>query len=62
MGAHGIVGVRFIEHTQEREYERNDRAQRDLIVTVHVLGTGITDGHAALAPPEPLTIMPLRGR
>ena len=62
MGAHGIVGVRFTEQTQEREYERNDRSQRDLIVTVHVLGTGITDGHAALAPPEPLTIMPLRGR
>jgi len=62
MGAHGIVGVRFAEETKEREYERNDRSQRDLIITVHVLGTGITDGHAALSDTEPLTIMPLRGR
>jgi uncharacterized protein YbjQ (UPF0145 family) len=62
LGAHGIVGVRFEEAVQEREYERNNTTQRDLVVTVHVLGTAITDGHAPLGRADPMTILPLRGR
>jgi uncharacterized protein YbjQ (UPF0145 family) len=61
LGANGIVGVRFEQAVQEREYERNNRTQRDLIVTVHVLGTAITDGHAPLQRSDPLTILPLGG-
>jgi uncharacterized protein YbjQ (UPF0145 family) len=63
LGAHGIVGVQFAEHVREREYDVNDSRQTDLIATVHVLGTAITEGHPALsAPTEPMTILPLRGR
>jgi uncharacterized protein YbjQ (UPF0145 family) len=63
LGAHGIVGVRFDEQVREREYDVNDRRQTDLIVTVHVLGTAITEGHPELqSPMQPMTTLPLGGR
>ena len=60
LGAHGIVGVQIDEHTREREYEdANDNRHVDLIVTIHLLGTAITEGHRALGAPAVTTVMPL---
>jgi uncharacterized protein YbjQ (UPF0145 family) len=42
LGADGIVGVNLDVDVHVREYERNDVKYEDLIVTVHVIGTGIT--------------------
>ncbi|MCW3040060.1 MAG: hypothetical protein JWM31_1965 [Solirubrobacterales bacterium] len=41
MGAHGLVGVQIDHKVEIREYEQNDTSREDLIVTMHVLGTGI---------------------
>jgi uncharacterized protein YbjQ (UPF0145 family) len=43
LGAHGVVGLR-LEHEQHH-YERNENT-RDLIVTVHALGTAIVEATA----------------
>jgi uncharacterized protein YbjQ (UPF0145 family) len=40
-GAEGIVGVSLDVDVGVREFERNDVTHKDLIVTVHVIGTGI---------------------
>jgi uncharacterized protein YbjQ (UPF0145 family) len=42
LGAEGIIGVRYDHHIHEREADRYGK-RRDLIVTVHVLGTGIAE-------------------
>jgi uncharacterized protein YbjQ (UPF0145 family) len=61
MGAHGIVGVTLDQHIAEREYEdRADNRHHDLIVYIHLLGTGITEGHARVRRPALTTVLPLR--
>ena len=61
LGAHGIVGVTVDEDTREREYEdANDNRHVDLIVTIHLLGTAITEGHEPLRAAPVTTVMPLR--
>jgi uncharacterized protein YbjQ (UPF0145 family) len=41
LGADGIVGVDLDVNVEIREYDSNDVKYKDLIVTVHVVGTGI---------------------
>jgi uncharacterized protein YbjQ (UPF0145 family) len=56
--ADGIVGVSFEQSIQEREYEVAGRGpQHDLIVSIHLLGTAITEGHTPLAMPHVSTVM-----
>ncbi|UTI64015.1 heavy metal-binding domain-containing protein [Paraconexibacter antarcticus] len=52
LGAHGLVGVQVDDKVEIREYERNDTKYEDLIVTFHVIGTGIYQ-HAAHRPLQP---------
>lgn len=59
--ATGVIGVSFGQHIREREYEdQQDNRHHDLIVTIHVLGTAITEGHPKLSRPPVMTILPLR--
>jgi uncharacterized protein YbjQ (UPF0145 family) len=61
LGADGVIGVQFAEHIGEREYDdANENKHHDLIVTIHVLGTAITEGHPRVARPPITTILPLR--
>jgi uncharacterized protein YbjQ (UPF0145 family) len=57
--AHGVVGVR-IERTQ-REYDReiNNTTYKDLIITMHVLGTAIVEVEGAPPPPAKFIALPL---
>ena len=59
--ADGVIGVSFDQDIREREYEdQQDNRHHDLIVTIHVLGTAITEGHPRLERPPVTTILPLR--
>jgi uncharacterized protein YbjQ (UPF0145 family) len=59
-GADGIVGVTVAQHLEEAEWEDSgDRSRLDLVVTLHLLGTAITQGHEPLSRTDPLTIIPL---
>jgi uncharacterized protein YbjQ (UPF0145 family) len=61
LGAHGIVGVRMTQDLTQMEWEdRSDSRRSDLVVSLHLLGTAITEGHAPLGSAGPLTILPLR--
>ncbi len=60
LSAHGIVGVSFQQHIRAQEYDAGGTPHRDLIVTIHVLGTAITEGHPPLPRAELRTVMPLR--
>jgi uncharacterized protein YbjQ (UPF0145 family) len=42
LGADGVVGVDLDVDVEVREWEQNDTKYEDLVVTVHVLGTAIT--------------------
>jgi uncharacterized protein YbjQ (UPF0145 family) len=55
-GAHGLVGVQLDHTVRVREVESNNSKREDLIVTFHVLGTGIYQ-HAEHRPLEPQTIV-----
>jgi uncharacterized protein YbjQ (UPF0145 family) len=57
--AHGVVGV-AIERSQ-REYDReiNNTTYKDLIITMHVLGTAIVEVEGAPAPPAKFIALPL---
>lgn len=60
LGAHGIVGVSIDQHMREREYDdANENSHHDLVVFIHLLGTGITEGHAPLRPPQVTTVIRL---
>jgi uncharacterized protein YbjQ (UPF0145 family) len=61
MGAHGIVGVTLDQHMAEREYDdRADNRHHDIIVYIHLLGTGITEGHPCVRRPALTIVLPLR--
>lgn len=61
LAADGIVGVTIEQHLEENEWEDgSDNKHVDLLVTLHLLGTAITQGHPPLKPPAPLTVIPLR--
>jgi uncharacterized protein YbjQ (UPF0145 family) len=60
LGADGIVGVTIAQDLTHHEWEDgSDRNHFDLVVTLHLLGTAITQGHEPLSARNPLTIIPL---
>jgi uncharacterized protein YbjQ (UPF0145 family) len=60
VGAHGIVGVTVAQDLEQHEWEDSgDRRRFDLVISLHLLGTAITEGHAPLGRTDPLTIIPL---
>jgi uncharacterized protein YbjQ (UPF0145 family) len=61
LGAHGVVGVTFSQHLHEHEWEDSgDNKRHDLLITMHMIGTAITQDHEPIRPTNPLTIVPLR--
>lgn len=56
LGAHGLVGMQVDHHVKVREVEQNNTTREDLIVTFHVLGTGIFQ-HAEHRPLAPETVV-----
>jgi uncharacterized protein YbjQ (UPF0145 family) len=58
LGAEGIIGVRYEQQIQEREADRYGK-RRDLIVTVHVLGTAIAEIRLPEEPPPIFISLPL---
>jgi uncharacterized protein YbjQ (UPF0145 family) len=44
-GAAGMVGVSIVHSVEERDVEMGGTHRRDLIVTMHVLGTSIAERH-----------------
>jgi uncharacterized protein YbjQ (UPF0145 family) len=51
-GAEGLVGVSLTYGVEEREVDQGGGARTDLVVTMHVLGTGIAeDAHTNDRPP-----------
>jgi uncharacterized protein YbjQ (UPF0145 family) len=52
LGAHGLVGVQIDNRIEVREVEQNNTSREDLIVTFHVLGTGIYQ-HGSHRPLDP---------
>jgi uncharacterized protein YbjQ (UPF0145 family) len=43
LGAHGVVGVQLQHDEEERETDRGGMSYRDLVITMHVLGTAIAE-------------------
>lgn len=56
LGATGLVGVSVDQHVAVREVEQNNRSRKDLIVTFHVIGTGIVQ-HGEHRPLDPNLIV-----
>lgn len=56
LGANGLVGVQVVHNVRIREVEQNNQSREDLIVTFHVLGTGIYQ-HGDHRPLNPDTIV-----
>jgi hypothetical protein len=53
--------VSFAQHLHEHEWEDSgDNPRHDLLITMHLIGTAITEGHPPTGPADPLTIIPLR--
>lgn len=52
LGAQGLVGVQIDNRIEIREVEQNNTSREDLIVTFHVVGTGIYQ-HAGHRPLDP---------
>lgn len=51
LGAHGIVGVQIEQELHPYEYDTGGgRVQHDLVITLHLLGTAITEGHPSRHP------------
>ncbi|MDX6452372.1 MAG: hypothetical protein QOH16_2421 [Gaiellaceae bacterium] len=59
LGAHGIVGVRMEHDEHERETDRGGTKFRDLVVTMHVLGTAIVELAGREDPPPVYTALRL---
>jgi uncharacterized protein YbjQ (UPF0145 family) len=59
LGADGIIGVRYDQHVHEHEADRYNTKRRDLIVTVHVLGTAIVEIRRDDEPPPVYFAQPL---
>jgi uncharacterized protein YbjQ (UPF0145 family) len=57
--AHGVVGVRIDRSQQERDREINNTAYKDLLISMHVLGTAIVEVEGAPAPPAKFLALPL---
>jgi uncharacterized protein YbjQ (UPF0145 family) len=55
LSAHGVVGVQFDQHHDEREVDQNG-ARTDLIVSIHVLGTAIVELAADELPPTYIAV------
>jgi uncharacterized protein YbjQ (UPF0145 family) len=62
LGAHGIVGVSIRQEMAPYEYDAGGRQQRDLIVTLHLLGTAITEGHEPVRPVRVAPVIPVSAR
>ncbi|HWD10049.1 MAG TPA: heavy metal-binding domain-containing protein [Actinomycetota bacterium] len=57
LGAHGIIGVKLSQNIAAREVDQGGAGKRvDLIITLHVIGTGIVEAPGASGPrPLPVT-------
>jgi uncharacterized protein YbjQ (UPF0145 family) len=59
LGAHGLVGVTIDHHEDERESDRGGTKYRDLVITMHVLGTAIVEVDAPTDDPPVFIALPL---
>ncbi|HLI56785.1 MAG TPA: heavy metal-binding domain-containing protein, partial [Actinomycetota bacterium] len=50
LGAHGIIGVKLSQNIATREIDQGGGKRLDLIITLHVLGTGIVEGPGGSLP------------
>lgn len=57
--AHGVVGVDIDRSMRDYEREVNNVTYRDLIITMHVLGTAIVEQQDGPPPPEKFLALPL---
>jgi uncharacterized protein YbjQ (UPF0145 family) len=57
--AHGVVGVRIERTQREHDREINNTTYKDLIITMHVLGTAIVEVEGAPPPPAKFIALPL---
>ena len=59
LGAHALVGVQFEHDEHEHEADRYGSTYRDLVVTMHVLGTAIVELARPEEPPPVYIALPL---
>ena len=59
LGAHGLVGVTIDHHEDEREADRGGMRYRDLVITMHVLGTAIAEVNLPREDPPIYLALPL---
>jgi uncharacterized protein YbjQ (UPF0145 family) len=57
--AHGVVGVKIERTQREHDREINNTTYKDLIITMHVLGTAIVEVEGAPPPPAKFIALPL---
>lgn len=57
--AHGVVGVEIDRSMRDYEREVNNTTYRDLIITMHILGTAIIEQADGPPPPEKYIALPL---
>lgn len=57
--AHGVVGVDVDRSMRDYEREVNNTTYRDLIITMHILGTAIVEAQDGPPPPEKFIALPL---
>jgi uncharacterized protein YbjQ (UPF0145 family) len=57
--AHGVVGVDVDRAMRDYEREVNNVTYRDLIITMHILGTAIVEAADGPPPPEKYIALPL---
>jgi len=57
--AHGVVGVDVDRSMRDYEREVNNLTYRDLIITMHILGTAIVEAEDGPPPPEKFIALPL---
>jgi uncharacterized protein YbjQ (UPF0145 family) len=59
LGAHGLVGVTIDHDEDEREADRGGTRYRDLVITMHVLGTAIAELDTGADDPPIYVALPL---
>jgi uncharacterized protein YbjQ (UPF0145 family) len=59
LNAHGVVGVDIDRSMRDYEREVNSVTYRDLIITMHVLGTAIVEQQDGPPPPGKFLALPL---
>lgn len=59
LGAHGVIGLQFQHEEHEHEQDRGGVSYKDLIVTIHVLGTAVVEVKRAEEDPPVYIALPL---